>query len=251
MRPLAGKIGDHAELPVLCGRRRNAGCRAHPRLRAIGARHQARRKLGAVVEPQHGMVIMKFQAGPAGGTIDPDILAAHGFPQHMLQPAVFDDEGELAQPGVIGAELEAGARVIAIHPHRLDPGQALLRQASPRATALEKRGAARADRIDAVIPGVFPGDRARRLGFDEREGKPAARERAHETQANQPAADNDDIERVAHKLNLHGPFPCSLARQYRNTKLWFGIRDWYGRSGYRSHNHWIINLNSAEIQWLT
>jgi hypothetical protein len=112
----------------------------------------------------------------------------------MLQPAVLDREGELAQPRVVGTELEARAWLVAVHLHRVDPPDPLARQPLPRATVFEERSGPRAQGVDAAVPGGFGRRRRGRLRLDERQRQPAAVKRACKGEPDEPAADDDDVE---------------------------------------------------------
>src|SRR5450756_789039 len=64
------------------------------------------------------------------------------IPQHTLQLAVFNDEGKLAQAGVISAEIKLRSIVVANNAHCLDLAYTRHIKFTPHAAALEKRRAA-------------------------------------------------------------------------------------------------------------
>src|SRR5262245_57929684 len=136
--------------------------------------------------------------------MQPDILAAHSVAHGVLQRPPLDDEGQLAQSGVVGAEVETGARVVAVDTHGFDAGDAFLRNPRPCPAVLEERDRPRAQRVDAVVPGCCAGGAlARGLRLDQRQLQPAAGESAREAQADEPAADDEDVATLGHL-----PPPC-------------------------------------------
>ncbi|MNC93354.1 hypothetical protein D3C83_99640 [compost metagenome] len=73
------------------------------------------------------MVFGEFERSPVGRAMNPQSLLAGVAPECMLQVAALDDERELAQAGIVRVEAETGARVVAVHPHRVDTAHTLLR----------------------------------------------------------------------------------------------------------------------------
>ena len=168
--------------------------RAHARFRAIGADHQSRRELGAALEPDRGVIFVKLERGPTRWAMHAQVLPARSFLQRMVEAAVLDDERKLAQSRVVGAELDAGARIVAIHAHALDPGDPLRRQPLPRAAAFEKCSGSGTQRVDAAVPVGSGGGRCRRLRLDQRLRQSTAGKRAREGEPDEPAANDYNIE---------------------------------------------------------
>ena len=202
VRPRAGEIGHHRRLAVAALARRDAGRTAHERSRAVGANHEARRKAAPVGQRETRAIGIHRQTRTDGARVVFEIvLRAENAPQRVLQLAVLDDPREFGHTGVVRIELQAGGTVVAAHAHRAHRRLARGCNRLPDFDFLEKRHAARAQRVD---PRIEPFGRIRSgvhstlRRLDQRD--PAPRARAREARTDQPAADDDDI--VLHRRIL-------------------------------------------------
>ena len=122
----------------------------------------------------------------------------HCAPQRRLHLTVLDNHRQFAQSGIVGAEVEFGACVIAENSHVFDRHGASTVDVLPGAAVLQIIDAAGAQRINAAVPAVCTRGGLWRLRFDQCDFEAGPGKAERKAAANQTAANDDYVKKHVH-----------------------------------------------------
>ena len=202
MRPLVGDGGDDRDMVVAPARDRDAGRLADRRVAALGADQQRRREQPAVrrARPGRRRASRTISAGRAGISRLTRSAAERAVAQRRAQQPVLEHHAERIVVGSSGVEDDAAGLEPVADPDRAGSGsprpRAARRRRSPRASARRSwrpRWRGRHSAGASCVSGS--------AGSTTMAGEAVAVERDRQRQADQAAAEDDDV-RALHVLPL-------------------------------------------------